>query len=170
MSLAFSPLCPLIPLPGKSLPLLYRVKSYPSSYEIFSNSFSSDVPLHICLYCFGWIVSSMLVWIISHNWESRKHAFLILAFWVLCIVLGTHEHVEWMNVYHRMEGTKSKLGISYNSVFPTLTEIDLLWNVYYLAAEFRLGEAPRNCYTSQMVIWKGKITAGSLFSYLIVAQ
>lgn len=48
--------------------------------------------------------------------------------------------------------------------------MDLQWNVDYLAAEFRLGEEPRNCYTSQMVIWKKKITAGSLFSYLIVAQ
>lgn len=41
--------------------------------------------------------------------------------------------------------------------FSTLTEIDLRWNVYYLAAEFRLGEEPRNRYTSQIVIWKRKL-------------
>lgn len=62
-----------------------------------------------------------------------------------------------MNVYYRMKGTKSQLGIFHNSIFSSpLTEIDLQWNVYYLAAEFRLGEEPRNCYTSQMVIWKRK--------------
>lgn len=60
-------------------------------------------------------------------------------------------------VYYRMKGTKPQLGIFHNSVLSTRTEIDLQWNVYYLPAEFRLGEEPRNCYTSQMVIWKEKL-------------
>lgn len=69
-----------------------------------------------------------------------------------------------------MEGTKPQLGIFHHSVLSTHTEIDLQWNVYYLAAEFGLGEEPRNNYTSQMAIWKKKFNAESLFSYLIVAQ
>lgn len=52
-----------------------------------------------------------------------------------------------MNAYCRMEGTKPQLGIFYG-VFSTLTEIDLQWNVYYVAAEFRLKEDPQNGYTS----------------------
>lgn len=62
-----------------------------------------------------------------------------------------------MKAHYRMEGTKPQLDMFHNSVFSTLTEIDLQWNVYYLAAEFRLGEEPRNCYTSQMVIRKRKL-------------
>lgn len=70
-----------------------------------------------------------------------------------------------------MEGTKPQLGIFHNSILSTHTEIDLQWKVYYLAAEYRLGEEPRNCYTSQMVILGGgEINTLSLFSYLIVAQ
>jgi predicted 3-demethylubiquinone-9 3-methyltransferase (glyoxalase superfamily) len=51
--------------------------------------------------------------------------------------------------------------------FQTLTEIDLLWNVYYLAAEFRLGGEPRNCTDGHL---EKKINTKNLFSYLVVAQ
>lgn len=70
-----------------------------------------------------------------------------------------------------MKGTKPQLGIFHNSVLPTRTEIDSQWNVYYLPAEFRLGEEPRNCYTSQMAYLKRKkINGENLFSYSIEAQ
>lgn len=162
MSLAFS-LCPLFPLPGKSFSLLSRAKSHSSSNEIFSNNLSSDVPLPLHLCSLGLIVSALFASIVcpAETENPRKQVFLILVFLVPSTVLGTqsipNKCVEWMNVYYRMEGIKPQLGIFHNSVFSTLTEIDLQWNVYYLAAEFRLGEEPRNCYTSQMVIWKRKL-------------
>lgn len=92
---------------------------------------------------------------------DRKPVLLILVFLAPSRVPGTqsipNKRVEWMNVYFRMKGTKPQLGIFHNSVFSTLTEIDLQWNVDYLAAEFRLGGEPRKGYTSQMVIWKRKL-------------
>lgn len=154
--------CPLFPLPGKSFSLLSRAKSHPSSYEIFSNNLSSEVP-H--LYCLRLIVSSAFACFVCHteteNPKKQVFPILVFLFLVPSTVLGTqsipNKCVKWMNVYYRTEGIKPQLGIFHNSVFSTLTEIDLQWNVYYLAAEFRLGEEPRNCYTSQMVIWKRKL-------------
>lgn len=75
-----------------------------------------------------------------------------------------------MKVYYRMEGIKPQLGIFHNSVFSTLTEIDLRWNVYYLAAEFRLGEEPRNRYTSQMVIWKRKLMQRACSALIVLGN
>ena len=131
MSLAFSSLCPLFPLPGKSFSLPCRAKSFPASYKIFSNSLSPDVPLHSHLSCFELIASSVLpvlFYLPILKQRPRKHVFLILVFLVLRTVPGTtlisNKCVERMNVYYRKEGTKSQLGIFRNNVFPSLTEID----------------------------------------------
>lgn len=60
-----------------------------------------------------------------------------------------------------MEGTKSELGIFYNSIFSTLTEIDLQWNVYYLAAESDLGKSPETATLHRWSFGKRKLLQGA---------